>query len=126
MFYSRRQSLFKAYTAAARRLMSSIKTIPSIAHPYDPKAHHTSKGFKNPWPSAGSGVSLLSAAKTKWNAPAAAPVPEDLKLRPVQVIKPSFQPSDDELRATWLGHASWLLQFPGGINVLADPLFADR
>lgn len=30
------------------------------------------------------------------------------------------------LRATWLGHACFYVEFPGGLRVLFDPVFSDR
>lgn len=46
----------------------------------------------------------------------------------VNVRKPEFLPSRDttELRATWLGHACYYVEFPGGLRVLFDPVFTHR
>lgn len=46
----------------------------------------------------------------------------------VPVQKPEFLPSRDtsKLRATWLGHACYYVEFPGGLRVLFDPVFEDR
>jgi N-acyl-phosphatidylethanolamine-hydrolysing phospholipase D len=46
----------------------------------------------------------------------------------VTVVEPSFLPSRDtsKLRATWLGHACYLVEFPGGLRVLFDPVFEPR
>jgi N-acyl-phosphatidylethanolamine-hydrolysing phospholipase D len=47
----------------------------------------------------------------------------------VTVIKPTFLASRAEstsLRATWLGHACYYVEFPGGLRVLFDPVFEDR
>ncbi|KAI6358116.1 hypothetical protein MCOR25_007433 [Pyricularia grisea] len=33
---------------------------------------------------------------------------------------------DGELRATWLGHACYLVEFPSGLRVLFDPVMTDR
>ncbi len=41
--------------------------------------------------------------------PNAKPVPEDPKDRPVQVVKPNFDHSAQGIKATWIGHASWLV-----------------
>lgn len=45
---------------------------------------------------------------------------------PIQ--KPQFLPSRDTpgLRATWLGHACYYVEFPSGLRVLFDPVFEDR
>jgi L-ascorbate metabolism protein UlaG (beta-lactamase superfamily) len=47
----------------------------------------------------------------------------------VTVIEPTFLPSrtaSDSLRATWLGHACYYVEFPSGLRVLFDPVFEDR
>jgi L-ascorbate metabolism protein UlaG (beta-lactamase superfamily) len=45
------------------------------------------------------------------------------------VVKPEFLSTRTEstaLRATWLGHACYFVEFPGGLRVLFDPVFEDR
>ncbi len=45
------------------------------------------------------------------------------------VVKPEFLPTrkaSDSLRATWLGHACYYVEFPSGLRVLFDPVFEDR
>lgn len=45
------------------------------------------------------------------------------------VRKPTFLPSrsgPDKLRATWLGHACYFVEYPSGLRVLFDPVFEDR
>ena len=46
----------------------------------------------------------------------------------VPVRKPIFLPSRETptLRATWLGHACYFIEFPGGFRVLFDPVFSER
>src|ERR1700731_1174373 len=47
----------------------------------------------------------------------------------VTVIKPTFLESrtaSQSLRATWLGHACYYVEFPSGLRVLFDPVFEDR
>jgi N-acyl-phosphatidylethanolamine-hydrolysing phospholipase D len=46
----------------------------------------------------------------------------------VPVIKPTFLPtrSTSTLRATWLGHACYFVEFPSGFRVLFDPVFSER
>ena len=54
----------------------------------------------------------------------------DTKPPTVPVRKPEFLPSressTDKLRATWLGHACYYVEFPGGLRVLFDPVFEHR
>lgn len=46
------------------------------------------------------------------------------------VRKPSFLPtrtsSSAQIRATWLGHACYYVEYPSGLRVLFDPVFEDR
>lgn len=47
----------------------------------------------------------------------------------VTVQKPTFLPSrtaSKVLRATWLGHACYYIEFPSGLRVLFDPVFEER
>lgn len=47
----------------------------------------------------------------------------------VTVQKPTFLQSrtgSQTLRATWLGHACYYVEFPNGLRVLFDPVFEDR
>lgn len=46
----------------------------------------------------------------------------------VNVRKPTFLSNREtsELRATWLGHACYYVEFPGGMRVLFDPVFDER
>jgi L-ascorbate metabolism protein UlaG (beta-lactamase superfamily) len=46
----------------------------------------------------------------------------------VPIHAPKFLPSREtpELRATWLGHACYYVEFPGGLRVLFDPVFEHR
>lgn len=46
----------------------------------------------------------------------------------VPVHKPNFLKTrqTSRLRATWLGHACYYIEFPGGLRVLFDPVFTER
>ncbi|KAJ4361321.1 hypothetical protein N0V85_009418 [Neurospora sp. IMI 360204] len=110
--------------------------------PEDATDHHVrdSKGeltgFQNPHPSAGVlrntlqtvGKMFLSRLQGKMPAP-------DLSNVQIPVVKPHFleeksqaQSSSDTkaLRATWLGHACYYVEYPNGLRVLFDPVFEDR
>lgn len=45
----------------------------------------------------------------------------------VPIRTPNFLPSREtpKLRATWLGHACYYIEFPSGLRVLFDPVFED-
>ena len=94
------------------------------------KQHHNKhgKGFVNPWDSyiERSAPRLLGAMawralSGKWKTP-------DTTPPTVTVQKPDFLPSrqTEQLRATWLGHACYYVEFPGGFRVLFDPVFSPR
>ncbi|KAJ8079353.1 Protein-lysine N-methyltransferase efm4 [Marasmius tenuissimus] len=100
----------------------------------------TKKGdmFTNPWPSfipyswreSSSWYNLF----TKQPPPPSSSLVEDL----VPVVKPTWGASDsddlnkDKVKATWLGHACFLVELPSvlllsrGPRILFDPVFSDR
>lgn len=47
-----------------------------------------------------------------------------------EVVVPQFlparSPESEEFRATWLGHACFYVEFPGGLRALFDPVFSQR
>ena len=105
------------------------------------KDHHVGNpptSFRNPWPSAGvkaGPVALLSARfGSERNFVPVPQGPDGTRSEElVKVIKPDFgKEKKDKLRATWLGHASVLVEFPAatgaerGIRVLFDPVFSER
>ena len=96
------------------------------------KAHHLKDGgFDNPWPSWKlhsfmtffRGM-IIRRIQGKANIP-------DTTPPTVPVRKPNFLPSrsgpaNNSLRATWLGHACYYVEYPSGLRVLFDPVFTDR
>jgi len=94
-------------------------------------SHHLPNGrFTNPWPSAHAHgvVSFLSVIfRGDFSLPSPPPISEQVKL--VQDIDLDLlnQPVvEGTFRAVWLGHASFLVQFPGNVGVLTDPIFSER
>ncbi|KAI9371853.1 beta-lactamase superfamily domain-containing protein [Aspergillus egyptiacus] len=92
----------------------------------DKKAHHRKNGFDNPWDSWIAPFSkqfqlLWRMASGNANRP-------DTTPPTVPIRKPEFLPSRETpaLRATWLGHACYYVEFPDGLRVLFDPVFEDR
>ena len=110
--------------------------------PTNSKAHHVGSpptSFKNPWPSF-KGVGAISAFKTRFgNNPEKnfVPVPQGAEgVRSEELVRvrtPDWaRDQRDRLRATWIGHASFLVETPAtegadrGIRILFDPVFSER
>lgn len=56
---------------------------------------------------------------------------EELESDDVKVVTPDFDcfsesERNNNIRVTWLGHATTLIQVPNGLNILFDPIFVDR
>ncbi|KAI0051424.1 N-acyl-phosphatidylethanolamine-hydrolyzing phospholipase D [Auriscalpium vulgare] len=102
-------------------------------------AHHldgTMTKFGNPWPSfryqsAGQWVSAVTAALTGASRPK---IPDDIKtLVPSQHPTWGNKPGNEgHAKATWLGHAGYLLELPTpegaarGPRIIFDPVFSNR
>ena len=95
-------------------------------------SHHVGEpptSFVNPWPSFNkqSMFSFLLASRRNRNFQ---PVPARDKL--VAIRKPDWGKGKEGLKATWIGHASFLVETPTetgkdrGIRVLFDPVFSER
>ncbi|KAL2259819.1 hypothetical protein VTK26DRAFT_6360 [Humicola hyalothermophila] len=96
------------------------------------KGHHgkTIK-FKNPHPSAGEplvfGFSTLKKVFGAWRE-GLMDLPDTTKHK-IPIVKPSFLTSrggQSALRATWIGHSTYFVEFPSGLRVLFDPVFECR
>ena len=95
------------------------------------KAHHVKGGgFDNPWPSwhmLPVWQILGGMIGRRWSGIANKP---DTTPPTVPVQQPDFLPSrknpSGKLRATWLGHACYYVEFPSGLRVLFDPVFQER
>ncbi|KAJ7566530.1 hypothetical protein O6H91_02G107600 [Diphasiastrum complanatum] len=98
----------------------------------DGKEHHVpAGGFKNPWPSFGfaaglkDGLSMFiwdyDRKRSRVTAEVRAQLGEPLKTNTKMLLKP---PSD-QIQVTWVGHATFLVQFDK-INVLTDPVWSER
>lgn len=103
-------------------------------HNYTPDHHvgNPPHKFKNPWPSYYSG-GLIAAYRTRLQTPTNfVPVPAD-RAGLVNVRKPEFEQVQNPagLRATWIGHASFLIETTStkeqkSLRILLDPVWSDR
>ncbi|THC89414.1 hypothetical protein EYZ11_011144 [Aspergillus tanneri] len=112
-------------------LYSVIVSVPPVSagpEDVDDRNHHVSGGFANPWDSWNGGPDFKKLMRYfgqyirgKVNYP-------DTKPPTVPVRKPEFLAAREtsSLRATWLGHACYYVEFPSGLRVLFDPVFEDR
>lgn len=93
-----------------------------------PSPHRRPNGrFFNPWPGSvehGFGDALkwmIDRARTgKLGFRGSGTPPRAVAAAPI-----AARANPDECRITWIGHSSFLIQ-AGGLNVLTDPVFADR
>lgn len=123
-----------ASTAAILYAATVSAPITSGARPDDElttaKAWHVANGrFENPWASwvHQSPYKLLSGLIQR-RITGEANIP-DTTPPTVPVHQPTFLPAreqNDQIRATWLGHACFYVEFPSGLRVLFDPVFEDR
>lgn len=94
-----------------------------------PPRHHAPNGrFRDPWDDGVQVVRGLtdflrwSAQRLRSRLPAD-PDPEEIPTGSPAVADPRARST--EVRVTWIGHASFLIQ-AGGLNLLTDPVFSDR
>ena len=128
-----------ASSSAAALLYAATVAAPSTAssRPSDEftkaKAWHVkSGGFNNPWPSwemINPPAILWGMLARRFNGRGNKP---DTTPPTVPVHAPTFPTSRTidtaagKLRATWLGHACYYVEFPSGLRILFDPVFTDR
>ncbi|KAF4122120.1 L-ascorbate metabolism protein UlaG, beta-lactamase superfamily [Geosmithia morbida] len=96
--------------------------------------HHVKKGgkvvgFRNPYPSFAD-IQVFSAIL--WPYITGRMRYPDTANHGISVVEPKWSPSrfsqqtNGNIRATWLGHASYYVEFPSGLRVLTDPVFEER
>jgi N-acyl-phosphatidylethanolamine-hydrolysing phospholipase D len=105
-----------------------------------PPSHHVGKvgsppsSFINPWPSAKSsfGYKIISTLQIRFHPKRKfVPVPVS-RDELVQIRKPDWGSDQSGLKATWIGHATFLIETtatPGksrGIRIFLDPVFSKR
>ncbi|BBN19730.1 N-acyl-phosphatidylethanolamine-hydrolysing phospholipase D [Marchantia polymorpha subsp. ruderalis] len=98
----------------------------------DDKEHHLGGGFRNPWPSHSFEGSIAEffrmIVRGDWDRSQTTPSAEvraqlgtPLKTEIGRLMKPPV----GLVQTTWVGHATFLVQFDG-LNVLTDPVWSDR
>ncbi|HSH76199.1 MAG TPA: MBL fold metallo-hydrolase [Longimicrobiales bacterium] len=92
-------------------------------------SHHRPDGrFRNPWPEAAGDDRIRSRIREvawEWLTKSLPPDPRpaDLPVATADLALPTA--AHGELRITWVGHATHIIQLPG-LNVLTDPMWSDR
>lgn len=119
-------------TMVAASAVVQVTKLPAHENAAD-KSHHGKGRFVNPWPSFKEhGLSSVFSMMGEMAHGAKAPKDIDDKL---PVRKPTWGDgaSPDAIKATWLGHACFLLELPRetpeaarGVRVLFDPVFSHR
>jgi len=90
--------------------------------------HRAGGGFRNPWPTA-EGLHKNTGDMLRWmlerfsNPGAPNPKPHEVPRAQPAIARPVASP--DELRTTYVGHATFLLQL-NGLNLLTDPVWSER
>jgi N-acyl-phosphatidylethanolamine-hydrolysing phospholipase D len=112
--------------------VSKLSTATSHS-PDEPPSHHVGSpptSFRNPWPSAEGHHGPFAALKLKFSSPGMLPLPPADEL--VKVREPDWGAGKNGLKATWFGHASFLVETTArnnserGVRILFDPVFSER
>ncbi|EON64824.1 hypothetical protein W97_04058 [Coniosporium apollinis CBS 100218] len=117
-------------TALYAAVVSSSQMMGAVPEDAKDRTHHLKdgKGFRNPWDSYRE-MSVTAIMKAMiWRHLSGKANKPDTTPPTVPVRKPAFLPTRETstLRATWLGHACYYVEFPGGLRVLFDPVFESR
>ncbi|MES2719290.1 MAG: MBL fold metallo-hydrolase [Pseudomonadota bacterium] len=109
---------------ASLLLMLSLTGCQTHNASYDiSKAHHTPEGFHNNYP--GREPDMGDFFRWQWNRLLRDEPEQRADLVPWQAVDPARLNTSDGLSATWLGHATVLLN-SAGVRVLTDPIFSER
>ncbi|KAH7356266.1 beta-lactamase superfamily domain-containing protein [Pyrenochaeta sp. MPI-SDFR-AT-0127] len=117
-------------SAGLYAVVSNPAQVGAVPEDAKEKRHHLKhgKGFTNPWDSY---VEIspwtLLVRGMLWRKISGQQNTPDTTPPTVPIQKPTFNSSRQvsKLRATWLGHACYFVEFPGGLRVLFDPVFED-
>ncbi|KAK4134034.1 Metallo-hydrolase/oxidoreductase [Trichocladium antarcticum] len=117
--------------------VSTLEAAPDVPEEARLGAHHVRGAngetirFRNRHPSAGVAPPSTFAmlGKILWAQLTGAMRFPDTSAVEIPTAAPDFRTArtgSTALRATWLGHACYLVEFPSGLRVLFDPVFEDR
>ncbi|EKD16024.1 NAPE-hydrolyzing phospholipase D [Drepanopeziza brunnea f. sp. 'multigermtubi' MB_m1] len=111
--------------------VSAPSTLGAVPEDAAEHKHHVKdgKGFTNPWDSWREMSGPQIGTSMAWRKLTGSLNYPDTTPPTVTVIEPTFLPSRTAcaaLRATWLGHACYYVEFPSGLRVLFDPVFEER
>ncbi|TVY86763.1 N-acyl-phosphatidylethanolamine-hydrolyzing phospholipase D [Lachnellula willkommii] len=111
--------------------MTAPTALSAVPEETKDKAHHlkNGKGFRNPWDSCIEQNPIKLTTTLAWNLFTGKTKWPDTTPPHVEVHTPTFLSSrtgSQALRATWLGHACYYVEYPSGLRVLFDPVFEDR
>lgn len=95
-----------------------------MARPSEPSDHFDGLEFRN-LDGAPTGGSLRDVLRWKLFGGSVPPWPEHAASNTVAPRLPA-RVNPGEMAATFVGHSTFLFQFPGGRNVLTDPVWSDR
>jgi len=137
--HTRLGAMATAVTGIAHEVIVSLPTPPPGEEPSEIKerpAHHVNDSgtkFKNPWPSFRM-PPVREFAKTGWHAVTTGNIiPKDIATQiPVQEPTWGADLPSNNVKATWLGHACYLIELPTpagaarGPRILFDPVLLDR
>ncbi|KAI9714716.1 MAG: hypothetical protein M1820_000005 [Bogoriella megaspora] len=139
-------SSFEMSTSSSAITVTPLPTNQPPSYTTDHHVGNPPTSFRNPWPSAGIENSLFKNFQTRFGRDRNfVPVPNDRKEL-VQVRKPDWGAGQDGLKATWIGHASFLVETSvsmivgeeregdgedgirtkRGMRILLDPVFSER
>ncbi len=113
------------------RLLAGSLLLASVAcshvNPYyDPaRPHHTRSGFRNNYVDDFFVASFWTWQWERWRDGLPKPPASRAELEPVRVDIGWLKQNRSSPAATWIGHATVLLQV-GGLNILTDPIFSER
>lgn len=115
-----------AYSACMVLMSIAVAGCSHINPHYDPtRPHHTPSGFRNNHLDDFFTGSFWAWQWERWRQGLPKPPVSVEEMQPVQADIGWLQHNRSEPVATWIGHATVLLQ-AGGLNILTDPMLSER